>query len=330
MTWYALDNIEEALQDTKDKLLPFELVTWAKLAVIVFLTGSAAGGPSYVNPGNFGGGDFSEPNFDEGVESDFSSSLEGLNVDMHQMNNFEAPENLAGFDAAYAVLFAVGVALFGLLLLLTYITSVFQFVMYKSMIDDVKIGYAKNFLSEGLQYFIFRWITLVATVLVVGLGFGLGTALGLSFNIYGILGGIGIGAVVLAGILVIGVIRWIAFNLALPEMVRNGSGLSTALEKSISEARDQFAEVGVFWLMKLVIGLGLGIATMTIIFPAVILLLIPFGIIGYLLMLLTPAFLVPVILLYFLAVLVLGLAVSVPVKVYTYSYILEMHGDLLQ
>ena len=61
-----------------------------------------------------------------------------------------------------------------------------------------------------------------------------------------------------------------------------------------------------------------------------ILLLIPFGIIGYLLMLLTPAFLVPVILLYFLAVLVLGLAVSVPVKVYTYSYILEMHGDLLQ
>lgn len=330
MGWYALDNIEEALQDTKDKLLPFDFVTWAKLAVIVFLTGQAAGGPSYINPGNFGGGDFSGPSFDEGVEGDFSSSFESSSVDMHQMNNIEVPENLAGFDAAYAVLFAVGVALFGLLLLLTYITSVFQFVMYKSMIDDVKIGYAKNFLGEGLQYFIFRWITLVATVLMVGLGFGLGTALGLSFNIYGVLAGLGIGVAVLAGVLVVGVLRWIAFNIALPEMIRNGSGLSTALEKSLSEARDQFGEVAVFWLAKLVIGIGLGIATMTVIFPAVILLLIPFGITGYLLMSLTPAFLVPVILLYFLSVLVLGLAVAVPVKVYTYSYILEMHEDLLQ
>ena len=330
MGWHALDNIEEALQDTKDKLLPFDFVTWAKLAVIVFLTGSAAGGPSYINPANFGGGDFSGPDFDEGVENQFSPGMEASSIDMHQIKNVEIPENLAGFDAAYAVLFAVGVALFGLLLLLTYITSVFQFVMYKSMIDDVKIGYAKDFLSEGLQYFIFRWITLVATVLVAGLGFGLGTALGLSFNIYGVLAGLGIGAVVLAGIVAIGVLRWIAFNIALPEMVRNGSGLSNALEKSLSEARNQFVEVAVFWLMKLVIGLGLGIATMTIIFPAAILLLIPFGIIGYLLMLLTPAFLVPVILLYFLAVLVLGLAVSVPVKVYTYSYVLEMHEALFQ
>jgi|GEM_PF-2527465 len=329
MGWYALDNIDEALQDSKDKLLPFDLVTWAKLAVIVFLTGQVTGGPSYINPG-LGSGDFAGPDYDNGMQNDYSPDVEASSLEMSQIGNVEAPENLTGFDAAYAVLFAVGVALFGLLLLITYITSVFRFVMFKSMIDDVRIGHAKDFLGEGLQYLVFRWITLVATVLIIGLGAGLGVALGLSFNIYGVLAGLGIGAVVLTGVVAVGIIRWIAFNLALPEMVRNDSGLSHALEKSFSEVRDQLGEVAAFWLMKLIIGIGLGIATLTVIFPVFILLLIPFIFLVIGAAAVSSLLVVPVVFLGLLVGVVISLAVAVPIRVYVYSYILEVSDDLFQ
>jgi hypothetical protein len=335
MGWSALDNIDEALKDTKDKLLPFDAMTWAKLAVIILLTGYTAGGPSYMSfptgpseeysssPGMNNMDGMNE--FSSSISHSFEASSFGVqnfqNGDMHIMN---------GFNPGYTVMFLVGVFLFALLLSLTYITSVFQFVMYKSMIEDVKIGHAKDFLGEGLQYLIFRWLTLVAIILVVGLGIGLGSALNLSFNAFGVLAGLFIGLGVLSGVLAVSVLRWLAFNFALPEMIRSGSGLNTSLSKSLEIARSEIREVALFWLMKLVIGIGLGVAAFSIMFPVFILLLIPFGVIGFLLMILTPLLLVPVIVLYLLTAIVAGMFVAVPIRVYVYSYILEMHEDLFQ
>lgn len=326
MSWYALENIEEALQDTKSKLLPFNLNTWAKLAVIVFLTGQAVGGPSFTNFPS--GGDYSELGATNTGE--FSSQTiqnSGFNL---QLGGIQPVQDFAVFDAAYTLWIVVGIGLIGVLLLLTYLTSVFQFVMYKSMIDDVKISYARDFLSEGFQYFIFRWITLVTMILVIGVGVGLGSALGLSFNLSGVLIGFVIGFVTLSVFIAILVLRWMAFNIALPEMVRTGSGLSVALKASMQEVKEQFYEVALFWFMKLVLVIGLGIAVLTVLFPVLLILLIPFGFIGFVLMMLSPVLWVPIAILYIISVVIVSMFVAVPVRVYIYNYILEMHEDLLQ
>lgn len=333
MGWSALDNIDEALKDTKDKLLPFDALTWTKLAVIILLTGYTAGGPSYMSFPTGPSGDYSGGSNGMDGMNDFSSSVSpSFEASSFSIQNFQGGDMhiMDGFNLSYTVLFIVGVFLFALLLFLTYITSVFQFVMYKSMIDEVRISHAKDFLGEGLQYLIFRWVTFIAMIIVIGLGIGIGAAMSLSFNALGVLIGLLIGLGVLMGIIAISVLRWFAFNFALPEMVRKGSGLSTALSDSFEAARSEIREVALFWLMKLVIGVGLGIAAFSIMFPAFVLLLIPFGVVGFLLMMLTPVLLVPVILLYLLAVIAVGMIVAVPIRVYVYSYILEMHEDLLQ
>lgn len=335
MGWSALDNIDEALKDTKDKLLPFDALIWAKLAVIILLTGYTAGGPSYIGfptgPSGDYGGSPGMNNMDgmNDFSSSISHSFEASSFDVQNFQNGDM-HIMNGFNSGYTVMFLIGVFLFALLISLTYITSVFQFVMYKSMIDDVKISHAKDFLGEGLQYLIFRWLTLLAILIVVGLGVSLGAALDLSFNAFGVLSGMVIGLGVFSGVLAVAVLRWLAFNFALPEMIKNGSGLSTSLSRSIEVARSEIREVALFWLMKLVIGIGLGIAAFSITFPVFILLLIPFGIVGFLLMMLTPAMIVPIVILYLLTAVVVSLVVAVPIRSYVYIYVLEMHEDLFQ
>ena len=247
-------------------------------------------------------------------------SIQGLETGDMQILN--------GFNVANTVLIIVGVFLFSLLILMTYVTSVFQFVMYKSMIDEVKLGYATDFLKEGFQYLVFRWVTTIAVLLMIILGVGIGSALNLSLNAFGVVTGLVLGLIILSTIIAVSILRWLAFNFALPEMIRNDSGLIKALKTSYRVAKSEFREVAIFWLMKLIIGIGLGVAAFSIMFPVFILLLIPFGIVGFLLTMLSPVFLLPIIVIYLITVVLAGMIVAVPIRVYVYNYILEMHEDL--
>ncbi|MFP4229643.1 MAG: hypothetical protein ACLFRK_00710 [Candidatus Nanohaloarchaea archaeon] len=310
MSWYALENIEEALQRTRDLLLPLNAKQWAKLALIILLTGYVAGGPSYFN-------------FPTG-----SGSIDSGN---QMTGDFSASPALESFDVSNAFILLGAASLLTLITVLTYVTSVFRFVMYRSLIKkNVKIGYATEYLYKGLQYFVFRWATLFAALIILSGAVWTGLTLNLSFNVTGVLTGIALALLALTGVVVIAGLRWVVFNLSLPDMVEKDRGLLKALKASTEALKEDFAQVALFWFMKALIALGLGIAAMTVLFSALMMLLIPFVFIGILMAFVSPLLLVPVVLIYLVSALVVALAVAVPVQVYLYNYIIENYRDIVQ
>lgn len=49
MSWYAIESVSDAFDESKDLLFPFDLKRWLVLAVITFFTGGAGGGASSFN-----------------------------------------------------------------------------------------------------------------------------------------------------------------------------------------------------------------------------------------------------------------------------------------
>lgn len=322
MVWYALENIEEALQDSKELLIPFNFYQWMRLAVIILLTG-------YVVAPIFTSIPFPGTDADFGTETESGVSEYSSHLSF-ETSSIQTPQNFNNLDltlGAAGLAIIAGIA--SLIIFLTYITSVFEFVMYRSLAyREVKLSHAREYLFEGLQFFIFRWITRGTLLLVL-----LGGAFALfvsnpSFTAIDILTALGMTAVTsifVAGILLL---KWIVFNFALPDMVKNENNLVKAFSYAWKNVRSNLRQVIVFWAVKIALGVALGILTASILAPALLIMLIPFAVIGLVLAVVTPLLAIPIILVYVVLALVISLFVTVPVRVYMYYYILEMYEDI--
>lgn len=322
MPWYALENIEEALQDSKELLLPFDLIMWVKLAVIILLTGYVAA-PSFP----------SVPISDINQDIDTTTST---NVPEYSSSNlFDISESsintqLTTMDLGFgfALLAIIGL-ISGIIVFLTYITSVFEFVMYKSLIDeDVRLGHAFDYLFEGIQYFIFRWITSIALILTILSGIMVAITANLSFTVTGVLTGLSISIITIAIIAVISLLRWLVFNFSLLNMIEQENNLLTAFSRTLSAVKNEVSQVALFWAVKLLIGFILSIAVAAVLVPALLFALIPFAAIGFLLALIHPLLAVPIALIYIILAILVILAIAVPIRVYLYYYIIEMYQDI--
>lgn len=318
MGWLAFDNIEEALQDSKDILLPFDLKIWSLFAVIILFTGYLAIGFPGV-PAS--GGDFEGP----GTDFDVGQNVPETSISSH--GEFSDIENFVGnFDsssAAFTSITLLAILLPGLLLLLTLISSIFEFVMYNSVKEkEPHLNYARNYLFEGLQYFVFRCLALITLITVVIAGISV-----ILLNYW-------LALLVVPAFLVFYVfyaaIRWTVFHFTLPEMIYNEINIIEGFRSSIEVIQKEFAEVALFWFVKWIIGLVLGIAAYLIIVSGLVMVAIPFLLVGVLLAMITPWLAAPVALLFILISLAFILYTGVPIRVYLYSYILNNYEDLFQ
>lgn len=140
MSWYALEEIEEAAKRTRELLLPFNRKLWAKIAVMAFFVGGASF-PGLI-PGTGGSGP--EPGQGHGM---------GFHADMGHMSMQSVSD--AGFGA-FALMFAA--AIISLVLVFGVLKAVFEFVYYQSLIDD-KVRIRRNFVehfTKGLRLFLFE------------------------------------------------------------------------------------------------------------------------------------------------------------------------------
>ena len=320
MGWLAFDNIEEALQDSKDILLPFDLKVWTFFAVIILFTGHVTFGfPSMPVPGDTG--------FDSDWSYDSATSETSVPETSIQSPFSDDLDNVIGEatqSASISPLFLILLVLIpGLLLFLIYVTSVFEFVMYRSVKDkEPKLGYFREYLGEGLQYMIFNiGMALLSILTIVVL------ILPLTVTLWSALVVIPIGLLLFV---ILGGISWLVFNIALPEMIYNDKNIIEGFTKSLEILKEETAEVVLFWFMKWAISLLISIGVLTIVVSSLILLAIPFVIIGFLLALISPWLAVPIGIIFAVLVIVLLLYIAVPVRVYLYSYILNMYEDLVQ
>lgn len=281
MTWYAFDEVEEAAQKTKNILLPFELGTWARLALLVIFTGSGMSVPNFPS-GNYG---------DTGHEGDFNtgdaSTQLQQNPDVAKVMDQASGAPLTGaFSeedvAVSAAVIGAGITIGILILLLFMLSSVFQFVYYQSLIDD-RVKIRSNFrkhLRDGIRYMAFRFVALIFMIFLVGAG-----ALGLVANpLLGIFSLLAVMIFLIPVMIILGLIN----NFVIPETIKTDQSFWRSLRTGLNKAKSEWRQTGIYIITRLGIKMFIGVVSLLYALTVLLVLLIPFGILGFLAYMLSP------------------------------------------
>ncbi len=318
MGWYAVEKIDEALEETKDLLLPFDAGTWAKLLLIVALTGGS-GMPSA--PTGSGQGTTTDSYTGPGYQtptSPFRTSITHDTQYIHSNLPGTAPLPPIG-TAALAAIVIVFIVLATLFLL---IDSVFEFIYYQSLLDK-EVAIRKNFrkhIYRGLRYFGFR---LTAAVIILA---------GLLAALAPMQAAPALGAMLvftwLVALLIFSIFMGLTHNFVLLKMMETGEGVIASWRLLLEDLRGQWKQVAVYLVARFFIKVAGGLITLV---WAVITLLV-FGIVffipGALAYFLWPPLAIPVVVTAILVWLVAAAAVRVPVQTYIYYYAILVYHDL--
>lgn len=310
MGWYALEEIQNALDDTKELLLPFNWKTWAKIAFIaVFLGGSGLSNiptPS----GNYqeGGGE---------TGTSYSAPMESFSQGQFVP---EAITGMATGTGQTAILLAALAIVVPLVLVLMLIGSVFKFVFYQSLMDkDVQIrkNVDRHF-GKGLRFLGANLVILF--FMLLGLG-----AMTLMFVASPVVGALALIAALPVLILVGFALR--LFNDFVPlKMMDEDSGVVEAVREFSNDVRKEWKQLAVYILVSIGLGIGVGLFSIMGMMVIGLLVLIPFAITGYLASLVAEALLAVVViagvLLWFGLVLYF---VSGPVTTFIHYYVIRVY-----
>ncbi|MFC6756464.1 MULTISPECIES: DUF7544 domain-containing protein [Haloarcula] len=272
MSLHAIDDIGDAIDATKSFLLPFAARTWLKLAVVVFFIGGGGGGFNGLqNTGNFGGedqpaGDGAGQTFPDGV-----------------------PSTLDGFLAEFGteLLVIVGLA-FLLVLVFGLLSNFMEFVFAQSLITrevHVRQSLREN-VGNGLRLFVFRLVvSLVSLTLVVGLLFAI-FATAFSGSLDNVTAGAVLGLLPLAIVffLVIGLFQGLLTGFTnvfvVPMMLTSERGLLGSWKRLLGSMRRNLKQYLGYLVFSIVLAIGVGIVGSLLGVVAMLLLAIPFVLIG--------------------------------------------------
>jgi len=249
--WIAWDAIEGAMTKTKQMLFePFDLTKWAKLAIILFFIGGGGSGVSNFNSnpssGNFGG--FDDAQSDAKLDAFVEETVSGVSAFVHQY-------------MTYIVLAVLAILL--VIVLFSYISNVMQFVFVESVVrNHVTIrAYIRNNLGNGLRLFILNWTLGIIFLIAIILSLLPALSAALDGDVSALFFGSFIPFfVVLVLSIVIFSILGSFINLAIPVMLYENVGILKALSKVISTAVHSIPQVLVYWLIRGVLGIIIGIA----------------------------------------------------------------------
>lgn len=314
MTWHAVEAIDEALEDTKDMLLPFDFGLWTKLAVIAVLTGGV-GAPNFFMPGGY----TDTGDTDYGTQNTSEMSMDGM--DMNSLTGAA----VAG-DVAVSAFVLAAVAIVSMLaVLMFYVSSVFEFIYYQSLLEgDVKIiDYFGENTRRGLGYFGFRVVFGLAVLLSVLAAVALALVNPLLI-IFVILAGLPL-------LLLVAVFTTLVHDFALVDMLEQDTGIVDAIQKVVNEAVDEWKQFGMYVLLKFVIGAAVGMATVMFALFSLLFVALPFALLGIAASMIFEPLVVLVILAGILTWLALLLyVVTVPAKTFVYFYALNVYSRLFE
>ena len=261
MSWYAIDNLDDAITATTDFLTPVDWRTWIKLAVVVFFVGGPGGGfnAGQANVPTSGGREPGGPATGIPPVEDFLAVVEPWMV---------------------AIAAAVGV----FLLFLQFVGAVMEFVLLAALRDQ-RVTIRRSWRAHwraGARLFGFRIALLViglavlgvalATVLLPMLGMGspLGPVLGAVFLIP-------LGILVL---IVLALVMGFTTQFVAPVMLIEGRSVLGAWRRFWPTLRADWKQYAVYVALSVVLSIAAGILTAIAGLIAVLGLLIPFGILG--------------------------------------------------
>lgn len=313
MSWYALEKIEEALNQTKDFLTPFDLGLWTRLAVIVLFLG---GGLNNVPTGN-------SPTTDSGTQGVSGADLSIPGTDMTSSMHSGIIPNTDGLmtGAATSDAATLGIiALVGVIaLVFVILSSIARFAIFQSVMEkraSIREMFKSNF-NRALQLIGLNVLTLIAVLLPT----------------IPYLAGIEVASIVGGVLFFVAVFYWLAILLAmtfvndfgLPLMVSENINIIDAVKRSLGTVWNQKAQAAIYFLTKIGIGIVIGVIYLVALLTVFLALLIPFGILGFIAYTLSPIAGGVVGVLGLLTLAIVMLYVRVPLEVYRhYFYVLNL------
>jgi hypothetical protein len=273
MTWHSIDSIDTALKRTKSALIePFNFWKWIKLGIIILLLGGSGGGG-----GGGGGSNYGSSGQDFGK---FDNSGEPLITDSQFL---EFREMLTNFVDNYLTYLLLGIIfLIGIILLLSYISNVMEFVFVNSLVTNVVTfwAYTSQYLRLGFNLFIIRLVLGLAflSILLISMlpivlpilnspgDFHIGMLIGSIFLFIGVL-------LILA--IISGIIQSF-INLSIPMSMYQNTGIIAAFKKVLVLFKSDWKQIIVYWLVRFFLRIIVGII---MVLAALIIFIVVFGII---------------------------------------------------
>ena len=269
--WIAWAAIEGAMTKTKQMLFdPFDLTKWVKLAIILFFIGG--GGSNFnSNPSSGNFGDFGDSYSDAELGAFVKETVSEVSVFVHQY-------------MTYIVLAVLAILL--VTALFSFISNVMQFVFVESVVrNHVTIrAYIRNNLGNGLRLFVLNWTLWIVFIIAIILSLlpALSAVLAGDFSALSFGSFIPFFVVLALAITILGIIGSF-INLAIPVMLYENVGILKALSKVISTAVHSIPQVLVYWIIRSVLWIIVGIAA-TIISIILVLIAVLIGIVVYMIL----------------------------------------------
>ncbi len=270
-TLSATDSIAPAIHLTKRQLFqPFRLGHWARMAVILFLTGEFPGG-------GWGGANFSIP---QGGRRGRNDLLQFPAVDVFSAWREYLPWIILGF-----------LAVVGLGFLWMYVASVFRFILLDAVLYnrcELRKGWRRS-TQPGTSFFL--WSLGFGLVVLVALGALVGGPILLAWQagvfshpsehlLLLILGGLAILFLFLALLITSAVVFVFAKDFVVPIMALENLSTTDAWDRLLPMLRVEKAAYTVYVLMKMVLAMGSAIAFGILNLLVILALAIPMAIAG--------------------------------------------------
>ncbi len=330
MSWYSIDAVDRAFSRTKKALFePFDFWKWAKLAIIIFFVGGmgsnyGGSGTNYQpNPNNYGE-DF--PAIEPGDIPDLPSDISGLGL-----GYIESVSSLA--IIASAIIFFV---LF--ILVFSYISSTMEFVFVEALVrNEVHLrSYFRKFMRKGFNLLLIRLSISLIVIVLFALALLPFISVFLTespdFAVPALVGGIFwiFGVIILLAL--IGAVISSFLSLAIPLSIYRETGILSAFRMVYRNFRKNWQEVLVYWFIRFLLGIGIGILAFILFLLLIMVLAIVFLIIDGILYFLFSKFvsdsllwilLIPFVLVELLLIFVTLLLLSVPLAVFMKYHLLS-------
>lgn len=316
MVYYALECVDDAIDATREFLLPADRRRWLKLAVVVFFLSGGSGVSSLPNTSvNVSAGEFDLGGFLSGTDSIPALLDQFLPV-------------LVGLAVVFA---AIG-------LVFTLVGSIMEFVLVASLrTESVTVrATAREYVGEGIALFAFRLLLGLVVLGIVG-----GLAAVLVLPVLGNDAQVLVGAAVLVPVALVVVVtaalvHGLTTEFVVPTMIHEDRGLPSAWARFWPVLRGNIGQILVYVLVRFAITIGVGIVAGIATSIAAVVVGIPFLLLGGLAFLgtggtlsLASAAVYGLLVAAFVLLLLAATAVvQVPLKTYTRYYELLVLGDV--
>jgi hypothetical protein len=267
MSWYGIDAIDKAFSRTKKSLFePFNFWKWIKLAIIIFFVGTTS---------SYGG---SGSSYQTGIQ-ELRDNLSYISPG--QISDF--PVNMSGIDLDYiqslplkeaAISFAALLLL--LILVFLFISSVMEFVFVEALVrNEVHLReYFKKFLKNGLSLLIIRIALVILSFIVflisimpfISILLGESSKPSLLVVLSKVFWFIG----VITVLVLFGLVINSFLSLAIPISIYKETEILSAFSMIYTNFRKGWKEVVMYWFIRLIIGIGIGVVAI-ILFTVLIL-----------------------------------------------------------